>query len=127
MNFLSRNTPALAAMALAALGLVGCGSGEVKPMETLTAEEAPKKIGEVFAGAPADARRAATELADSIQSQPADAFFGFQALSYRSDLTPEQSQVVAQAMLTAREKLAAAAANGDDAARQALEQQAARK
>lgn len=123
----------MAAARLAAVGLTliaclsGCGRGEVKQVEALKAEEVPQKIEEAFATAPAEARQAATALATSIQSQPADAFFGLQALGYRPDLSPEQRQAAAQAMLAAREKLEAAAAAGDATARQALEQQAARK
>ena len=107
--------------------LSGCGPAEVKQVEALKVEQVPQKMEEAFATAPPEARQAATELAASIQTQPADAFFGLQALGYRSDLSPEQRQAAAQAMLAAREKLEAAAAAGDAAARQALEQQAARK
>lgn len=105
----------------------GCGRDGPKQVEAAKAEEVPKQIEEAFATAPAEARQAAKELSASIPSQPADAFFGLQALGYRPDLTQEQRTALAQAMLAAREKLAEAAANGSTAAREALEQQAARK
>ncbi|MBL9174878.1 MAG: hypothetical protein JNL10_15175 [Verrucomicrobiales bacterium] len=111
------------------LGVVpsGCGRDGPKQVEAAKVEEVPKQIEEAFATAPAEARQAAQDLSASIPSQPVDAFFGLQALGYRSDLTPEQRTALAQAMLAARAQLAQAAANGNSAARDALEQQAARK
>jgi hypothetical protein len=116
-----------AALGMLLLSNTGCGRPEAPAVAPMAAEEVPAKMEEAFAGAPAEARQAAVSLSGELESKPADAFFGFQELSYRSDLTPEQRTALAQAMLAARARLEAAAAGGDANARQALEQQAARK
>lgn len=123
----NRILPVLFAAVLLGVLPSGCGRDGPKPVEPAKVEEVPKQIEEAFATAPAEARQAAKDLSASIPTQPADAFFGLQALGYRPDLTQEQRTALAQAMLAAREKLAEAAANGNAAARDALEQQAARK
>ena len=105
----------------------GCGRDNAKSVEVIAAKEVPHSIEKAFAGAPDDARKAASELSNNLESQPADAFFGFQSLSYRPDLTSEQRTAVAQAILAAHERLVAEAAKGSASAREALEQQAARK
>ena len=117
---------AIFATLVVAAGL-GCSREGTAPPAVLTAGEVPERIESVFATAPTEARQAAADLSGSLEAQPAGAFFGFQELSYRPDLTPEQRTAVAQAMMAARAKLEAAAAGGDAAAREALEQQAARK
>ena len=107
--------------------LAGCGGGGGDAPVPLTATEVPKTVERAFANAPAETRKAATEIAADISTNPGLAVQGFDEMSRRPDLTPEQRQAMAQAALLAVAELQKAAASGNAQAKEALEARAARK
>jgi len=120
--------PTSASLICVSVGLLlaGCGGGGDAPVP-LTATEVPKTVERAFADAPAETRKAATEIAADISTNPGLAVQGFDEMSRRPDLTPEQRQAVAQAALLAVAELQKAAASGNVQAKDALEARAARK
>lgn len=66
-------------------------------------------------------------MANDIAANPVGALGGLEEISKRPELTPEQRDAAAKAMMSAIAELQKAAAGGNDAAQQALEARAARK
>jgi hypothetical protein len=122
IRFLNR----LTLSALAGL-LGGCSDGPGDAPAAITAAEAPKTVEAAFAGASADTRKAAVEMAGDISTNPEGAIHGFEQMSRSPDLTPEQRAAMAQAMAAAIAELQRAAASGSADAQKALEARAARK
>ena len=120
--------PTSASLICVSVGLLlaGCGGGGDATVP-LTATEVPKTVERAFANAPAETRKAATDIVADISTKPGLAVQGFDEMSRRPDLTPEQRQAVAQAALLAVAELQKAAARGDAEAKDALEARAARK
>jgi hypothetical protein len=99
----------------------GCGRKRAVP-EGIPQQEVPSTIQSAFSEATPEVKAAADEVVRSIQNQEATkAFLRLQQLSSRPDLTAEQSDAAARAMVSVRVQLQAAAARGDKAATEILE------
>jgi hypothetical protein len=116
----------LAAAALCAATLCGCGD---KPApEPISAAEVPKTLDSAFSSASPEARDAAKAAAEALQKdEQSMALEALEALSRKTDLTPEQRDAAAKAAISVRAGIVDAAAKGDAAAQAYLEEQRARK
>jgi len=113
------------AIGIATLGILsaaGCGGdGDARPA-AVTAEQAPSTLKDAFKGASDEVRGQADAAGSALGGGDAPgAFFSLVNLSGRPDLTPQQREAAAAAMVAAKAKLAAAAAQGDARSREALE------
>ncbi len=112
-------------LALAALA-VGCHRNE--PPAPIASDQIPQALQTAFqqAGAPqkAEADAAAAALKNDEQGQALEAL---ERLSRQPGLTPEQREAATRSAISVRQKIIAAAAAGDRAAKEFLEQQAASK
>lgn len=110
----------------AALLLPGCGD---KPApEPISAAEVPKTLDTAFSGASAEAKAAAKAASDALQKdEQSMALEALEALSRKTDLTPEQREAAAKAALSVRAGILDAANKGDAAAKAYLDEQRARK
>jgi hypothetical protein len=110
---------------LALLGLgAGCG-GKGNPGGSVDSSESetPQAIQSAFKEAKPEIKAAADQIAAAIQNQEAPkAFLQLQQLSSRSDLTADQSAAAARASASVRAQLQVAAARGDKAAAELLEE-----
>lgn len=98
----------------------GCGRGKA-PKEIPTAE-IPGEAGTLFARAPAPVKALVAQATTALAAQDwSGAWVAFQALSERQDLTPEQRQFVASAIVSVGAELNKAGEQGD--ARAAAAQQ----
>ncbi len=118
-------TPILAA--IFGVILVGCGPGSSEAPAALSTAEVPRTVEAAFATAPAETRKAVTEIAADISTNPDMAVQGLEQFSKRPDLSAEQREATAQAMAAAIAELQKAAASGNAQAKEALEARAARK
>jgi hypothetical protein len=104
----------LAMLAFAA----GCGRG--KPPKAIATSDLPTEAENVFAKAPAEVKELATQANAALAAQDwSGAWVAFQALSERPDLTPEQRQFVASAIMTIGAELQKAGEQGDTRAQAA--------
>lgn len=120
MNHLPRLFLA-AGLALALLlSATGCGRSRApKPIPTT---EIPGEAGTLFAKAPAPVKELAAQATAALAAQDwSSAWTAFQALSERKDLTDEQRQFVASAIVSIGAELQKAGDQGD--ARAAAAQQ----
>lgn len=110
----------------AALLLPGCGD---KPApEPISAAEVPKTLDTAFSGASAEAKAAAKAATEALQKdEQSMALEALEALSRKTDLTPEQRDAAAKAALSVRAGILDAANKGDAAAKAYLDEQRARK
>lgn len=119
MNFPLRTVFAVS-LALNLLLLPGCGRGKA-PKEIPTAE-IPGEAGALFAKAPPAVREMVAQATAALAAQDwSGAWVTFQALNERKDLTPEQQQFVASAIVSIGAELNKAGEQGD--ARAAAAQQ----
>jgi hypothetical protein len=108
-------------VALAILsGALGCSkkdaAGKILPPQAIASTMAAK-----FADATAEAQGVAKEAVSSLQQNDLDAAFEkFWSLSERGDLTRDQRIAASAAFVSTLKQTAAAAANGDEKARQLL-------
>jgi hypothetical protein len=98
----------LAVLALAA----GCGRG--KPPKAIATSDLPAESENVFAKAPAEVKELAGQAHAALAAQDwSGAWIAFQTLSERPDLTPEQRQFVASAIMTIGAEMSQAGEQGD--------------
>jgi len=125
----SLRPPSLVPVALAsalALALVGCG--DKAPPEAMPAAEVPKVLDNAFGKASAEDKALAMAAQQAIQKdEQTVALEMLEALSRKAELTPEQREAAARSALSVRSKLLDAASKGDQAAKDYLEEQRARK
>ncbi len=111
-------TAALAVTLL--LGSAGCSRSRAP--EAIAADDLPAESQNVFDRASGAVKRLADQAQAALAARDwTGAWHAFQALSERSDLTPEQRQFVASAVMTVGEEMQKAIAEGDaraEAARQ---------
>jgi hypothetical protein len=107
---------------LGILAAAGCGAdGDSRPA-AVSAVQAPSTLKDAFKGASDEVRGQADAAGSALGGgDTPGAFFSLVNLSGRPDLTPEQREAAAAAMVAAKAKLAAAAAQGDARSREALE------
>lgn len=104
------------------LGITACSK---KAGATAVADPAAIKgeIDKTFSQSSGDVHREADECVKAAQNDdPAAAFLGFQNLSGRSDLTPQQKSSVAHAMVATFQQLRTAADKGDPKAKAVMQQ-----
>lgn len=119
-----KRSPVVLAVVLAALA-VGCHKEPPAPM---AAEQVPAALESAFKGANATTKAEADAAAAAVKNdEQGMAVEALERLSRQPDLTPEQREAVTRASIGARKKILDAAAAGDKAAKEFLEQQAARK
>lgn len=110
----------------ASLLLVGCG--EKPAPEPIATTEVPKTLDTAFSGASAEAKAAAKAATEALQKdEQSMALEALEALSRKTDLTPEQRDAAAKAALSVRAGILDAANKGDAAAKAYLDEQRARK
>jgi hypothetical protein len=110
----------LAGLTLALLAAPGCGRG--KPPKEIPTAEIPGEAGTLFAKAPPAVREMVARATAALAAKDwSGAWVAFQALSERKDLTPEQQQFVASAIVSIGAELNKAGEQGD--ARAAAAQQ----
>lgn len=106
--------------------LAGCR--EQPAPEPISAAEVPKTLDTAFSGASAEAKAAAKAAAEALQKdEQSMALEALEALSRKTDLTPEQREAAAKAANSVRAGIVEAANKGDAAAQAFLEEQRARK
>lgn len=104
----------LAVLAVAA----GCGRG--KPPKAIATSDLPAAAENVFAKAPVAVKELATQANAALAARDwSGAWIALQALSERQDLTPEQQQFVASAIMTVGAELQQAVEQGDTRAQAA--------
>jgi hypothetical protein len=110
----------LAGLTLALAAAPGCGRS--KPPKEIPTTEIPGEAGTLFAKAPPAVRELAAQATSALAAKDwSGAWTAFQALSERKDLTPEQQQFVASAIVSIGAELNKAGEQGD--ARAAAAQQ----
>lgn len=110
----------VAGMTLALLGTPGCGRG--KPPREIPTTEISGEAGTLFAKAPPAVREMVAQATAALAARDwSGAWVTFQALSERQDLTPEQQQFIASAIVSIGAELNKAGEQGD--ARAAAAQQ----
>lgn len=116
----------LPATLVAACLLTGCGD---KPApEPISTAEVPKTLDSAFNSASPEAKAAAAAAREALQKDEQSlALEALEALSRKSDLTPEQRDAAGKAALSVRAGILDAANKGDAAAKAFLEEQRARK
>lgn len=106
-------------VAVACAGMVlfsaGCGAG--KPPKEIAAGDIPTESQNLFAKATPELRELAGKALSALEAQDwAAAWVAFQALGERKDLTTEQRQFVASAVMTVGAEMQKASAQGDERA-----------
>ena len=107
-----------------ALGLllVGCGRGAPPPPEPVDIEQAPATIESTFADASPECKEAADRAIAALNAgNDAQAYLELQTLAARTDLTREQQDLVAGAMIAVNQRMQASAESGDAEAARTLE------
>jgi len=122
----SLGLPAVSACALAlVVAFAGCRKDPPAP---LPADQIPAALGAAFKGADAATRAEADAAAAAVRNdEQAQSMETLERLSRRPDLSPEQREATTRAAMGVRRKILDAAAAGDQAAKDFLQQQAARK
>ncbi|MBK9137306.1 MAG: hypothetical protein IPM17_00820 [Verrucomicrobia bacterium] len=93
----------------------GCGAG--KPPKEIAATDIPTESRNLFAKAAPEVRELAGKALAALDAQDwATAWVTFQAIGQRQDLTPEQRQFVASAVMTLGAEMQKAGAQGDERA-----------
>lgn len=122
----SLRTLLAAATLAAAATFTGCKEQEPPPPPAIS--DVPKNLDGAFATANPESRAAVKSAMDALKNdEQANAIEALEALTKRSDLTPEQRQAAAVSALAVRQQIMEAANKGDEAAKAFLEQQRARK
>jgi len=96
--------------------LTGCGDGgvESKPPEPLAVSAAPTTLEEAYAGSSGELRMMSDEAVRLLRVEDYPrALVILQNLAARTDLTDSQRQLTSQALLTANQKVAEAAEQGN--------------
>ncbi len=99
-----------------ALLLTGCGGEETSSVApaALAVEAAPRTLQEAFASASGELKEHADEAVRLLQNEDYPmALVVLQTLTARTDLTASQRGLTSQALLTANQKVAEAAKNGN--------------
>jgi hypothetical protein len=107
------------ALTAGALLLTGCGGEETSAVVpvALAVESAPTTLQEAFASASGELKEHADEAVRLLQNQDYSmALVVLQTLAARTDLTASQRGLTSQALLTANQKVAEAATNGNEEA-----------
>ena len=117
------------AAGLGAVALLACsGCGRKSAIATpLPIEEVPQALESAFKNAPADAGKAASEIASAVRSEEPNALFELQELSARPDLNEEQRIAAARAMAAYLQKLRESAEKGNKKSEEALQHYRATK
>jgi hypothetical protein len=110
--------PHLLAITTASLLLVlGAGCGKGQPPREIAATDIPKESRNLFAKAAPEMRELADKALAALEAQDwAAAWVTFQAIGERKDLTPEQRQFVASAVMSLGAEMQKAGAQGDERA-----------
>ena len=120
MKLLSATRITLALLLLLMSGL-GCKK-DVLPPTPLPVDQFATTFNRAFAGAKADVKHLAGQIVTAVQTQDySTAFAQLQTLTTASSLTKDQQRVLARALLTVNELLAAAQSQGDQKAAQTLQ------
>lgn len=109
--------PLLASVACAGLLLLSAGCGAGKPPKEIAAGDIPTESQTLFGKAPAEVKDLAGKALAALEAQDwAAAWVAFQALGERKDLSPEQREFVARAVMTVGAEMQQAGAQGDERA-----------
>jgi len=120
--------PQALAFTLLCAGLLLAGCGDKPVPEPIAKADVPKTLDTAFNGANPEARAAAKAASDALQKdEQSMALEALEALSRKTDLTPEQREAAAKAALSVRAGILDAANKGDAAAKAYLDEQRARK
>jgi hypothetical protein len=110
----------LALLLLLTSGL-GCRK-DVRPPSPLPADQFAATFNKAFAGAKAEAKDLAAQIVTAVQAQDyPKAFAQLQSLTSAPGLTKGQQSVLARALLTVNDLLAAAQSQGDQKAAQTIQ------
>ena len=105
------------------LTIVGCGkSSDDGPRGVLEPKVAASHLQQAFTTAPEDIQQNATAASEALRSANYEqAILSLQAMTVRKDLTYDQGKAVYDSMAALEAKLIAAAAAGDERAKQTYE------
>lgn len=107
----------LAALAGASLMLFLAGCGGSKPPKEVAATDLPTESQNLFAKASPELRELAGKAINALEAKDwATAWVAFQSLGERKDLTAEQRQFVASAIMSVGAEMEKASAQGDERA-----------
>ena len=110
-------------LALLLLLISGLGCKEdIPPPSALPADQFAATFNKALAGAKAEAKDLAAQVVSAVQGKDYSmAFTQLQTLTAVPGLTKEQQSVLARALLTVNERLAAAQSQGDQKAAQTIQ------
>jgi hypothetical protein len=109
------------ALFLLLIGGLGCKK-DVPPPTVLPVGQFAATFNKAFAGAKAEAKDLAAQIVTAVQAQDySKAFSQLQSLTTVPGLTKDQQSVLARALLTVNDLLAAAQSQGDEKAAQTIQ------
>lgn len=102
---------------------IGCGKHEVAPPEPIAVDQLPSVFQKTFASAKPEVKELSDKVVASVQAQDySKAFLDLQALSASPNLTKEQSNVAAGAIMTVSDLMKTAISQGDQKSATTLRQ-----